>query len=125
MYSFIWLKADSPIIYLLLEKAVLASNELNVVECTIASGQPENISLWKNGQLLAQTNETYLQYEIMPSQFGTFSCQAGNVSNSSLVLEIGKKNKIIYIISRDFSPLTRQLLFYFQLSFNYSFITSS
>lgn len=81
----------SLILYLWLEKKVLTSQETNTVECEIISGGPAMISLWNNNKLLAQTNEeqTYLQHQVMTSQFGVFRCQAGNVSNSSLALEIG------------------------------------
>ena len=65
-----------------------------IVECTAIDGEsPElfNLTLWRNGELLAQVSGDHLTYTTSPGSYGTYTCGVDGVQNSSVLQERGIK----------------------------------
>ena len=79
--------------YLQFEESVLTELESTIVQCTAVGGEsPElfNLTLWRNHQLLAQVNGSYLNYTTTLHSYGTYTCAVGDTQNTSVLQEKGE-----------------------------------
>ena len=66
---------------------------VSTVECIAVGGEPPdafNLTLWRNGQLLAHTNGDHLSYSTRPHDYGNYTCRVGDLHNTSLLAERGE-----------------------------------
>ena len=87
-------------VYLIFEESVLMQTESTIVECTAIGGEsPEifNLTLWRNGELLAQVSGDHLTYTTSSGSYGTYTCDVDGVQNSSVLQERGKHNTIRFV----------------------------
>ena len=72
---------------------------VSTVECIAVGGEPPdvfNLTLWRNGQLLAHTNGDHLSYRTRPhADYGNYTCRVGDLHNTSLLAERGELFKAI------------------------------
>ena len=67
-----------------------SADESTLIECNVIGGEPRdfyNLTLWKNGLLVAEvTAGDYLSYVTQSRPYGTYTCAAGGIINSSYVV---------------------------------------
>ena len=84
---------ESSYVNLVFEETTLIHPAFTIVQCTAIGGEsPElfNLTLWRNGELLAQVSGDHLTYTTSPGSYGTYTCDVDGVQNSSVLQERGK-----------------------------------
>ena len=100
------------------KKAILTSQEINIIECEVTNRLTTNITLWKNANILAESHGTYLQHKCSTSQFGNFTCEADCVSVSTLVQESGINNTAHNLICIFIDLTIQHCTLYFKIFVN-------
>ena len=77
------------------QQSAFTTDESTLIKCNAIGGEPRdfhNLTLWKNGQQLAQVTGDYLSYITQFHPYGTYTCAVDGITNSSLLLERGSMN---------------------------------
>ena len=73
---------------------ILTGFETTTVECTAVGGEPVeaiNLTLWRNGELLAHVNGSHLSHMTSPYQYGAYRCSVDSIHETAILMERGKR----------------------------------
>ena len=69
---------------------ILTGFETTTVECTAVGGEPVeaiNLTLWRNGELLAHVNGSHLSHMTTPYQYGAYRCSVNNIHETAIIMK--------------------------------------
>ena len=72
---------------------ILTGFETTTVECTAVGGEPVeayNLTLWRNGELLAHVIGSHLSHMTTPYQYGAYRCSVDNIHETAILMERGE-----------------------------------
>ena len=72
---------------------ILTGFETTAVECSAVGGEPVeayNLTLWRNGELLAHVNGSHLSHMTTPYQYGAYRCSVDSIHETAILMERGE-----------------------------------
>ena len=73
---------------------ILTGFETTTMECTTVGGEPVeaiNLTLWRNGELLAHVNGSHLSHMTTPYQYGAYRCSVDSIHETAILMERGER----------------------------------
>ena len=72
---------------------ILTGFETTTVECSAVGGEPVeaiNLTLWRNGELLAHVIGSHLSHMTTPYQYGAYRCSVDSIHETAILMERGE-----------------------------------
>ena len=97
----IWFLGPPSLVMLHFGKPILTGFETTTVECTAVGSEPVeaiNLTLWRNGELLAHVNGSHLSHMTTPYQYGAYRCSVDSIHETAILMERGEGHASQYCV---------------------------